>query len=112
MPPDYISIRVLPEAKQAILKAMEPRETISDTIIRVCTQYAETRHDTAMGMTTNEWKQEIEFQIAELWDSVPRQISAGLEQIRETIRNEISQHAEGSAGQHESHDVDVSVQPL
>jgi len=111
MSPDYISIRILPEAKQAIVGAALPRETISETIIRICRQHGESRHDTGSESTSDEWKQSIELQTRQISADL-EQISADLEQIRKIVITDIAKPPHTPAEERELciDNVDVAAQ--
>lgn len=86
MSPDYVNIKILPEAKQAILNVTAPHETLSDTIIRVCTQHNAASYGIIQEPLPAEWKQNIDTQIAEI-----RIILARLEQKYESINEPINE---------------------
>ena len=95
MAQQYISIRILQEAKQAILTAAEPKETLSETIIRISNFYMQERREDIPNPPTNERMADIEAQITalreeirEAIESIPRQIEIGLEQIQQTHHNQ------------------------
>ena len=79
MPPEYVSIRILPEAKEAIMRAANKHETMSGTIIRICDHYTESQHTPSRELDTDKWKKDFEEQIAELRDSIQRLTPPGLE---------------------------------